>query len=268
MVEVAGVEAGCAGRRAGRVLAVVMALALLVACSGSGSKPAADGDGGATTVVTDTTPDDLDTPTTLPPGAVAGMEDFNGDGQPDPTCGTQDFGAGLVLRIPCEITTANEPESGTALVNRSLFRLPGSTDIDLTGISGSLVLARDQAGARVVIVVFNTDGLFQTGSATVGSTDTLDGTIRLLNARYPGSAIQVRGHTDSTGSASANQTLSERRADTVKAYLSAHGLNARDITSVGLGSSQPLTEEHNADGSDNPVGRRFNRRVEIVVRPR
>jgi outer membrane protein OmpA-like peptidoglycan-associated protein len=254
------------------MLAVVMAVALLVGCggsgSGSGSKSAAEGDGGATTVATDATPDDHDTPTTLPPGAVAGLEDFNGDGQPDPTCGTQDFGAGLVLRVPCEITTANEPESGTRLVNRSLFRLPGSTDIDLTGISGSLVLARDEAGSRVVIVVFNTDGLFQTGSATVGSTDTLDGTIRLLNARYPGSAIQVRGHTDSTGAASANQTLSERRADTVKAYLSAHGLNAREITAVGLGSSQPLTEERNPDGSDNPAGRRFNRRVEIVVRPR
>lgn len=266
------VEVRHTSHRRGRMLAVVMAVALLVGCSGSGSgsgsKPAAEGDGGATTVATDATPDDHDTPTTLPPGAVAGLDDFNGDGQPDPTCGTQDFGAGLVLRVPCEITTANEPESGTRLVNRSLFRLPGSTDIDLTGISGSLVLARDEAGSRVVIVVFNTDGLFQTGSATVGSTDTLDGTIRLLNARYPGSAIQVRGHTDSTGAASANQTLSERRADTVKAYLSAHGLNAREITAVGLGSSQPLTEERNPDGSDNPAGRRFNRRVEIVVRPR
>ena len=252
-----------------RLAAFLLAMALLAACSGSGSTPSADGgsssdpsDGTAQTTVA---PDD-ETPTTLPAGAVAGLEDF--DGQLDPTCGTQDFGAGLVLRVPCSITTPNEPEQGTTLVDRSLFRLPGSIDVNLDGISGSLVLARDAAGARVVIVVFNSDNLFQTGSATIGSTDTVDGTIRLINRLYPRSAVQVRGHTDSVGTAGANQTLSERRAATVKDYLSSHGLNASEITSVGLGSTQALTEERRPDGSDSPAGRRFNRRVEIVVRPR
>jgi outer membrane protein OmpA-like peptidoglycan-associated protein len=252
------------------LLAVLVAVVLLAGCSGSSGKPSAgagpSGDDSGTTEAT-TAVDDEPT-STLPPGAVAGLEDFDGDGQPDPTCGTQDFGAGLVLRIPCTIISANEPEAGTRLVAKSLFRLPGSTDVDLTGISGSLVLARDAAGARVVIVLFNTDNLFQTGSATIGSTDTLDATIRLINARYPRSAIQVRGHTDATGTVAANQTLSERRASTVKDYLTSHGVQASEVTSVGLGSSQPLTEEHNADGSDSPAGRRFNRRVEIVLRPR
>ena len=237
-------------------------LALAPACGGSGGKPSAKG----TTETTETTVAE-ESPTSLPPGATAGLDDYDGDGTPDPTCGTQDFGAGLVLRIPCEIRSANEPAEGTTLVKDSLFRLPGSTDIDLTGISGSLVLARDAGGAKVVIVVFNSDNLFETGSAEIGSTDTVDGTIRLLNARYPRSTVQVRGHTDSTGSASANQALSESRAATVRDYLKAHGLNATQVTSVGLGSSQPLTEERNPDGSDNPEGRRFNRRVEIVVRP-
>jgi outer membrane protein OmpA-like peptidoglycan-associated protein len=248
----------------------LLAAILLAGCSGSGSKPSANGGTGGDTATTETIAvgNDDGATTTLPPGAVAGLEDFDGDGQPDPTCGTQDFGAGLVLRIPCTIISANDPEQGTTLVDRSLFRLPGSTDVDLSGISGSLVLARDAAGARVVIVVFNTDGLFATGSATAGSTDTLDGTIRLINARYPRSAIQVRGHTDATGSASVNQPLSERRAATVKDYLSGHGVQASDITSVGLGSSQPLTLERNPDGSVNPLGQRFNRRVEIVLRPR
>jgi outer membrane protein OmpA-like peptidoglycan-associated protein len=198
---------------------------------------------------------------------VAGLDDYNGDGELDPTCGTQDFGAGLVLRIPCQISTANEPEQGARLVGGSLFRLPGSTDVDLQGISGSLVLARDRAGSKVVIVVFNTDALFETGSADIGSTDTLDATIRLLNGRYPGGPVQVRGHTDSTGSAAANQTLSERRAATVRDYLKGHGLRSADVTSVGLSSTQPLAEERTPGGADSPEGRRFNRRVEIVVRP-
>jgi outer membrane protein OmpA-like peptidoglycan-associated protein len=245
---------------------LLLATAMLTACGGSGSKTSTKATTVPSTSVTETTAVDDSSTTTLPPGAVAGLDDYDGDGELDPTCGTQDFGAGLVLRIPCRISTASDPEEGTTLVEGSLFRLPGSTDIDLTGISGSLVLARDASGAKVVIVVFNTDGLFETGSAVIGSADTLDATIRLINARYPRSTIQVRGHTDSTGSAGANQSLSEQRAATVKDYLKSHGINAAEVTSVGLGSSQPLTQERKPDGSDSPEGRRFNRRVEIVVR--
>ncbi|WP_235489718.1 OmpA family protein, partial [Frankia sp. AvcI1] len=78
--------------------------------------------------------------------------------------------------------------------------------------------------------------------------------------------IQVRGHTDATGSAASNQTLSERRADTVRRYLVDHGTRAASVTSVGLGSTHPLAEEANPDGSPDPEGQRFNRRVELVVR--
>ena len=53
----------------------------------------------------------------------------------------------------------------------------------------------------------------------------------------------------------------------VRDYLNSHGLNATEITAVGFGSTRPLTEERKPDGSDSPEGRRFNRRVEIVVRP-
>ena len=250
------------------LLTVGLALACLAACGGggSGSNPSAEGSVGSdVSVTTETTP--VEETTTLPPGATAGLDDYNGDGNPDPTCSTQDFGGGLVLRIPCEISTDNSPEEGTRLVPNSLYRLPGSTDIDLTGISGSLVLARDVGGAKVVIVVFNSDNLFELGSASIGSTDTMDGTIRLINRLYPRSTIQVRGHTDGTGTASLNQTLSERRASTVADYMRSQGVNAQSITSVGFGSSRPLTEERKPDGSDDAAGRRFNRRVEIVLRP-
>ncbi len=250
------------------LMTVVLAATLLAACSDSQSDGSAQDGTVDSTSLTETTESTVadDSATTLPAGGVAGLDDYDGDGELDPTCGTQDFGAGLVLRIPCQIITANEPEQGSTLVAKSLFRLPGSTDIDLQGISGSLVLARDTTGAKVVIVVFNTDALFETGSADIGSTDTLDATIRLINSLYPRSALQVRGHTDSTGSASANQTLSDSRAASVSEYLTTHGVNAASVTSVGLASTQPLAEERNPDGSDNAAGMQFNRRVEIVLR--
>jgi outer membrane protein OmpA-like peptidoglycan-associated protein len=247
-----------------RRLLAVIALWGLVACSGggSGTKPSAQSPSDPS--VTDTTA--VEETTTLPPDATPGLDDYDGDGRLDPTCGTQDFGAGLVLRIPCAINTSNEPEQGSRLVRDSLYRLPGATDVDLTGISGSLVLARDAAGRKVVIVVFNSDNLFEVGSATVGSTDTMDAVIRLINQLYPRSDIQVRGHTDATGTAGLNQTLSERRAATIQTYLRDHGVNANAITTVGFGSNRPLAEERNPDGSDSVAGRSFNRRVEIVLR--
>ncbi|WP_432839856.1 OmpA family protein [Dactylosporangium sp. CA-092794] len=201
----------------------------------------------------------------LPPGAQPGLDDLNGDSTPDPTCGQQDFGGGLVLRIPCTIPNPNEPDDGVRLVKDSLFRLP-SFDADLTGISGSLVTARDAAGKKVVVIVFNSDNLFATGSDQLGESNTLTPVVTLINNRFAGGTIQVRGHTDKTGTASANQALSERRAATVKTFLTGHGVNAGGVSSVGLGSSQPLAEESNPDGSPSLPGRAFNRRVEIAIR--
>ena len=77
---------------------------------------------------------------------------------------------------------------------------------------------------------------------------------------YPGASFQVRGHTDSTGDAAANQSLSERRSATVAAFFVSAGLNGAKLSSVGLGQSVPNYQENNQAGRDQ------NRRVEIVVR--
>lgn len=204
--------------------------------------------------------------TTLPPGATPGLDDFDGDGQPDPTCGTQDFGGGLVLRIPCSIISANEAPEGTTLVADSLFRLPGESVAEFASLSGSLIDARDADGTKVRMVVFNTDGLFASGSAVINSFETMDATIQAINTDFPNGAIQVRGHTDGVGSVASNQALSDKRAETVRAYFSSHGILATSVTAVGLASTEPLVSETNADGTPNLEGRHFNRRVEIVIR--
>jgi outer membrane protein OmpA-like peptidoglycan-associated protein len=198
-------------------------------------------------------------PVSLPPGALPGIDDYDGDGAPDPTCTTQDFGEGLVLRIPCQILNANEPPEKTTLVKDSLFRLPAAS-VDMTAVSGSLLAARSPAGERVFIIVFNTDGLFATGSETINSTGTLDAAITVINQNYPNGTVQIRGHTDATGSADRNTILARHRAANVEAYLTGHGLQAKAATSVGFGSSRPLVEENTAEG------RAFNRRVEVAVR--
>jgi outer membrane protein OmpA-like peptidoglycan-associated protein len=78
--------------------------------------------------------------------------------------------------------------------------------------------------------------------------------------RYNDTTIVVEGHADSTGSASYNQRLSERRADAVANYLQNLGVRGSRIDAVGFGESQPRATNNTASG------RQLNRRVEINVR--
>lgn len=78
--------------------------------------------------------------------------------------------------------------------------------------------------------------------------------------------VGIRAYTDSKGGESYNIGLSQRRAEAVKARLLELGLEERRITEVrGLGSSNPVAANKNADGSDNPRGRALNRRVEFEL---
>jgi outer membrane protein OmpA-like peptidoglycan-associated protein len=77
-------------------------------------------------------------------------------------------------------------------------------------------------------------------------------------SRLQTSSIEVQGHTDNTGTAVANQKLSQKRAESVRAALIEMGLSAENISASGFGSSKPLVK------NDTAVGRAANRRVEII----
>ncbi|MBW8785048.1 MAG: OmpA family protein [Novosphingobium sp.] len=79
--------------------------------------------------------------------------------------------------------------------------------------------------------------------------------------QYPDSLVDVYGHTDSTGSAQMNQTLSENRARTVANYLTTQGVSPARVRSQGFGATMPVAS------NDTPEGRARNRRVEIKIVP-
>lgn len=80
-------------------------------------------------------------------------------------------------------------------------------------------------------------------------------------ADYDQTAIHVVGHTDSTGSNSYNQQLSEKRASSVARYLSQNGVQRDRMRTIGRGENLPV-----ADNSTS-AGRSENRRVEIYLKP-
>ena len=106
------------------------------------------------------------------------------------------------------------------------------------------------------------DLLFATDSATLSGSIVGDIAAVARNlVQYPGSTVQVIGHTDSTGSAAYNQDLSQRRAQSVAGILTAAGVNGNRIVATGRGASQPIAS------NDSVQGRAQNRRVEILIRP-
>ncbi len=132
--------------------------------------------------------------------------------------------------------------------------------------------AREQAaimeGVRrekdALIITFKSDVMFDTNSSIIKSAAYASGEIdrvaQILN-RYPDTTIKVVGYTDSTGSESYNQELSEQRANSVKNALVVKNVQAARISALGMGESNPI--------ADNATegGRQINRRVAIIIEP-
>lgn len=105
------------------------------------------------------------------------------------------------------------------------------------------------------------DGVyFDSGSATLtyGSLTVLKQVVTTLKS-YPNARMEIGAHTDSVGSASGNQQLSERRAISVMQYLIDMGIDAGRLEARGYGEENPI-----ADNATS-AGRAENRRVEIKL---
>jgi outer membrane protein OmpA-like peptidoglycan-associated protein len=103
---------------------------------------------------------------------------------------------------------------------------------------------------------------FDTNSADLSASfypvlDKVSGTLQ----EYGETVIEVAGHTDSTGTVAYNRVLSERRAQSVAAYLTSRGVKAQRLIVVGDGPNHPVAA--NAAAS----GRQKNRRVELTIVP-
>ena len=104
------------------------------------------------------------------------------------------------------------------------------------------------------------DVLFETGKSNLRTSaeNNLTKLVEFLQ-QQPDRALVIEGHTDSMGSDTYNQELSQRRADSVKAYLVSQGVAPGKITAIGKGESSPVAS------NDSSSGRQLNRRVEIII---
>jgi OOP family OmpA-OmpF porin len=101
---------------------------------------------------------------------------------------------------------------------------------------------------------------FDTGSDVIrrASVQMLDEAAAVLS-KYPEVNIEISGHTDDRGASAMNQALSQRRAESVRKYLSGKGISAGRMTPKGYGQTQPVAD------NATEAGRARNRRIEFRV---
>lgn len=162
-----------------------------------------------------------------------------------------------------ERRVAQVPNADLGRSNRILMHLNGWS-ADAPRMVGNI---RVMAGGSALYDALAAEGrvatqgiLFDTGSDVIRpeSTPTLVEIGDILK-NHADLRLAIEGHTDDQGDDAANQSLSERRADAVKAYLvSAYGVDVSRLEARGLGESAPVADNGTSEG------RQQNRRVELV----
>jgi outer membrane protein OmpA-like peptidoglycan-associated protein len=102
---------------------------------------------------------------------------------------------------------------------------------------------------------------FETGKADLKpvSLPLLDEVVGVMKSNPQIEIVEIGGHTDSTGSAELNRTLSQARAESVLRYISSKGIKKERLTAKGFGPDVPVAD------NESDIGREANRRVEFAI---
>jgi len=137
----------------------------------------------------------------------------------------------------------------------------GNFELNILEIEGM----KQDISANEMLEAINKEGSialyinFETGKSVIKpESQTIVDQVAEMLKESPGLKISVEGHTDNTGTAAGNQTLSENRAKTVMNALVAKGIDKTRLSSKGWGQTKPIADNTTEDGKTK------NRRVEIV----
>ena len=180
-------------------------------------------------------------------------------------------GAAVVNKYADPDDAATQAAARAALGNAKPLDIVGTT-LDIVGVTRGIESVLQDLGAKItdreIRIELAADVLFEFDKSELRAEafPSLEKVAQVLRSRA-GSPVTIEGHTDGKGSDAYNQPLSEKRAQAVREWLvKKGGASAAGITTRGLGKSKPIVPNTRPDGSDDPEGRKKNRRVEITVR--
>ncbi len=143
-----------------------------------------------------------------------------------------------------------------------------SVEVNTKSIAESAVIIQDFNLKKIPLEPVVLKGVlyeFDSDKLTAGAKATIDTTLLKLMLEQKNIIVQISSHTDSKGQNKYNRELSNRRAKSVVDYLTSKGIAPNRLQYKGYGESSPIAPNTNPDGSDNPEGRRLNRRTEFLI---
>jgi outer membrane protein OmpA-like peptidoglycan-associated protein len=181
------------------------------------------------------------------------------------------MGAAAAEKYPGPDDPATLAAARAALPGAKVIDLVPKT-LDIVGVSRGIDGVLKDLGAKVtaqeIRIELAADVLFDFDKHDLRAEalPSLQKVAEVLRSRA-GSPVTIEGHTDGKGNEAYNQPLSEKRAQAVRQWLVKNGgASAAGITTKGWGKAKPIAPNTRPDGSDDPEGRKKNRRVEITVR--
>jgi outer membrane protein OmpA-like peptidoglycan-associated protein/uncharacterized protein YidB (DUF937 family) len=129
--------------------------------------------------------------------------------------------------------------------------------------SSALAALKPGFSAQDLISALNLNVInFATGSAQIpaDSNDYLNRVAMALKSAPAGTVLEIGGHTDNTGEAASNLTLSQQRAEAVRSYLIQQGVSGDMLVAKGYGDTKPI------GSNDTEEGKFHNRRIEFSLR--
>jgi iron complex outermembrane recepter protein len=184
------------------------------------------------------------------PKVLGGCPDGDGDGVADKDD-----------KCPAEVGTAKY--SGCPMPDRDNDGVADEADKcpDAAGnaVNDGCPVIKEETVRKIAVAAQNIQ--FAPGSAKLlaKSYKPLNDVVDILK-QYPDLKLDVEGHTDNTGVAEKNQTLSQSRADAVKAYIAGKGISAEKMAANGYGQDKPIGD------NKTPAGKAKNRRVELKLK--
>ena len=129
----------------------------------------------------------------------------------------------------------------------------------VTRTKSGVTVTTSRSGNKVTLSI--PDVLFASGQSTLApnSTGALTTVLRMLTRTYAHGHVTITGYTDNVGTAAYNLGLSQRRATTVTAWLSGHGIPSARLSIAWKGEADPIAP------NTNDAGRQKNRRVTIAI---
>lgn len=171
--------------------------------------------------------------------------------------------AEMVSRTRQQLQQVQQTQATTAQQLEAERQARAAADQQAQEAKASLAKLQAKEDARGTVITLSGSVLFRSNESQLMPTAQarLDEVAQALNDSKDRNVI-VEGHTDSRGSASLNQSLSQRRAESVRDYLVTRGFPSERIQARGIGAERPVADNTTAEGRAN------NRRVEIVVQPK